>query len=106
MAKGRGDLEVPRSEIREIHFYRGQIIFRGPDRKPVMEPVPQWPLKQMREVADVLGVPLYDHRPGKLSASLREAWRQAEPIDFVDTGSERHRLPCASVGGLCGTEER
>jgi hypothetical protein len=69
MAKGRADLEVPRSEVRAIHFYRGQLIFQGPDREPVMEPVAQWPLKQMQEVADVLGVPLYDHRPRKLSSA-------------------------------------
>jgi hypothetical protein len=64
-----GFLEVSRSEVRAIHFYRGQLIFQGPDREPVMEPVAQWSLKQMQEVADVLGVPLYDHRPRKLSSA-------------------------------------
>jgi hypothetical protein len=93
MAKGRGDLEVPRSEIREIHFYKGRVVFQDPDGRPVMESVPQWPLKQMQKVADVLGVPLYDHRPRKLSASLRLVWRQAEITDFVDTGSGRRPRP-------------
>jgi hypothetical protein len=60
--RGHPNLEALRGEIREIHYYPMRISFQGEDRQPVMEPYPNWTLKQVLEVADLLGVPLYDHR--------------------------------------------
>jgi hypothetical protein len=60
--RGHPNLEALRSEIREIHYYPMRISFQGEDLRPVMEPYPNWTLKQVLKVADLLGVPLYDHR--------------------------------------------
>lgn len=56
------DRQAARSEISAIHYFPQLISFRGPDQKPVMKVAPSWPLRQMLDVADELGVPLYDHR--------------------------------------------
>jgi hypothetical protein len=54
--------EVARSDITAIHYFPSLISFRGPDNKTMTKLVPNWSLRQMLEVADELGVPLYDHR--------------------------------------------
>ena len=54
--------QAARSEISAIHFFPSVISFRGPDRKPIMKIAPNYTLRQMLDVADVLAVPLYDHR--------------------------------------------
>jgi hypothetical protein len=54
--------QAARSEIRTIHYFPSLISFHGPDRKPIMKIAPNWTMRQMLEVADELGVPLYDHR--------------------------------------------
>ena len=56
------DKQVDRSEISAIHYFPSVISFRGPDRKPIMKIAPNYTLRQMLEVADVLAVPLYDHQ--------------------------------------------
>lgn len=54
--------QVPRSEIRAIHYYPDLISFRGPDRKPIMKTRPEWSLRQIITAAAELKVPVYDHR--------------------------------------------
>jgi hypothetical protein len=56
------DKQVPRSEIRAIHYYPDVISFRGPDRKPIMRTRAEWSLRQMIAVAGELRVPVYDNR--------------------------------------------
>jgi hypothetical protein len=56
------DKQVPRSQIRAIHYYPDVISFRGPERKPIMRTRAEWSLRQMIAVAGELGVPLYDIR--------------------------------------------
>jgi hypothetical protein len=56
------DEQVSRSEIRAIHYFPHVIIFVNSDRGPIMRTRPEWTLRQMRTVADVLGVRLYDNR--------------------------------------------
>ena len=70
--RGHPDLEVPRDEIRAIHYFPRVISFRGPDDKPFMRIVPNYTLRQMTTVARLLGVPLYDHRrwPGLRSVRV------------------------------------
>jgi hypothetical protein len=60
--RGQPDVEAPRSEIREIHYYPMRISFWGAGDKPLMEPEPHWTVRQMVKVAAELGVPLYDHK--------------------------------------------
>jgi hypothetical protein len=67
--RGHPDLEVPRNEIRAIHYFPRIISFRGPDNEPFMRIDCNYTLRQMTKVADVLGVRLYDHRG---SLGLRE----------------------------------
>jgi hypothetical protein len=55
-----------RSEICSIHYLPTRISFRGPDGQQVMESVLQWTLRDMLRAAEVLQVPLYDHRGGPL----------------------------------------
>jgi hypothetical protein len=71
--RGRPDLEAPRGEVYEIHYCPRRIIFQGSFGRPVMEPYPFWTLEQVLQVADVLDVPVYDHR-GRFS--LREFARE------------------------------
>lgn len=59
---GRPDVETPRIEICEIHYCPARISFLGTHGQPLMEPYPLWTLNQVRQVADLLDVPLYDHR--------------------------------------------
>lgn len=54
--------QAAKGDITAIHYFPRVISFRGPDRKPMMRVAPNWSLRQMLEVADELGVPLYDHR--------------------------------------------
>jgi hypothetical protein len=56
------DEQVPRSQIRAIHYYPDVISFRGPDRKPIMRTRSEWSLRQMIAVAGELRVPVYDNR--------------------------------------------
>jgi hypothetical protein len=56
------DKQVPRSQIRAIHYYPDVISFRGPDRKPIMRTRAEWSLRQMIAVAGELRVPVYDNR--------------------------------------------
>jgi hypothetical protein len=56
------DKQVPRSEIRAIHYYPDVISFRGPDRKPIMRTRAEWSLRQMIAVAGELKIPVYDNR--------------------------------------------
>ena len=56
------DKQVPRSQIRAIHYYPDVISFRGPDHKPIMRTRCEWSLRQMITVADELRVPVYDNR--------------------------------------------
>jgi hypothetical protein len=56
------DKQVPRSQIRAIHYYPDVISFRGPDRKPIMRTRSEWSLRQMIAVAAELSVPVYDNR--------------------------------------------
>jgi hypothetical protein len=56
------DKQVPRSQIRAIHYYPDVISFRGPDRKPIMRTRSEWSLRQMIAVAGELRVPVYDNR--------------------------------------------
>lgn len=60
--RGHPDLEVPRNEIRAIHYFPRIISFRGPDNKPFMRIDCNYTLRQMTMVAALLGVPLYDHK--------------------------------------------
>jgi hypothetical protein len=60
--RGHPDLEVPRDEIRAIHYFSRVISFRGPDDEPFMRIDPNYTLRQMTTVARLLGVPLYDHK--------------------------------------------
>ena len=59
--RGHPDLEVPRNDVRAIHYFPRKISFRGPDNKPFMGIDPNYTLRQMKTVAALLGVPLYDH---------------------------------------------
>lgn len=56
------DRQAVSSEISAIHYFPQVISFRGPDQKPIMKVAPSWPMRQMVDVANELGVPLYDHR--------------------------------------------
>lgn len=56
------DRQAVRSEITAIHYFPQVISFRGADQKPIMKVAPSWPMRQMLDVADELGIPLYDHR--------------------------------------------
>jgi hypothetical protein len=58
---GQPDMEMPRSQIRAIHYFPRLISFRGLDDKPVMMIYPQYTLRQMRKVAAELDVRLFDH---------------------------------------------
>lgn len=60
--RGHRDLEVPRNDVRAIHYFTMVISFRGPDDEPFMRIGCDYTLRQMRTVAELLGVPLYDHR--------------------------------------------
>ena len=60
--RGQQDLEAPRIEICEIHYCPSRIVFQGTHKQPLMEPYPHWTLKQVLQVADLLDVPVYDHR--------------------------------------------
>jgi hypothetical protein len=60
--RGQPDKQVPRSEIRSIHYFPMIISFRGPDNTPIMRVDPHWTMRQMLRVADEIKVPLYDHR--------------------------------------------
>lgn len=68
--RGHPDLEVPRNEVRAIHYFPRVISFRGPDDEPFMRIDSNYTLSQMRTVAELLRVPLYDH---KRWLGLREA---------------------------------
>jgi hypothetical protein len=60
--RGAPDMEVPRSEIRTIHYFPNLISFRGVDNSsPLMMIQPHYTLPQMRKVAAELHVRLYDH---------------------------------------------
>ena len=59
--RGQPDNQVPRSEIRSIHYFPMMISFRGPDNTPIMTIEPHWTRRQMLRVAEELKVPLYDH---------------------------------------------
>jgi hypothetical protein len=78
--------QVARSQISAIHYFPRTISFRGPDQKPIMKIAPGWTMRQMLEVADLLGVPLYDHRRwlGLRSATMG---RLANPKDAVNQSS-------------------
>jgi hypothetical protein len=54
--------QVARGDVRAIHYFPRLISFRGRDDKPIMMVAPNWNLRQMLEVADELGVSLFDHR--------------------------------------------
>ena len=60
--RGHPDLEVPRSDVRVIHYFPRTIGFHGQDKKPIMRIDCNYTLRQMKTVAKLLGVPLYDHR--------------------------------------------
>ena len=68
--RGHPDLEVPRNDIRAIHYFPRIISFRGPDDEPFMRIDSNYTLSQVRTVAELLRVPLYDH---KRWLGLREA---------------------------------
>jgi hypothetical protein len=68
--RGHPDLEMPRSEIRAIHYFPRIISFRGQDNKPFMRIDCNYTVRQMTKVAGILEVPLYDH---KRWLGLREA---------------------------------
>jgi hypothetical protein len=54
--------DVARSDITAIHYFPSLISFRGPDNETMTKLVRNWSSRQMLQVADELGVPLYDHR--------------------------------------------
>jgi len=54
--------QVPRNEIRTIHYFPSMVSFRGPDGESFWTIGPEWTLRQMVKVAATLEVPLYDHR--------------------------------------------
>lgn len=56
------DLEASRVEIYEIHYRPRRIVFQGPSGRTLMAPYPLWTLEQVIQVAEVLDVPVYDHR--------------------------------------------
>lgn len=60
--RGHPDLEVPRNDVRVIHYFPRTIAFHGPGNEPIMRIDSNYTLRQMRTVAGLLGVPLYDHR--------------------------------------------
>ena len=60
--RGHPDLEMPRNDVLAIHYFTQVISFRGPDDKPFMRIDCNYTLRQMRTVAELLGVRLYDHR--------------------------------------------
>lgn len=60
--RGHPDLEVPRNEVRAIHYFPGKISFRGPDDEPFMRIDPNYTARQMKTVAVFLRVPMYDHQ--------------------------------------------
>lgn len=68
--RGHPDLEVPRHDVLAIHYFPRIISFRGPDDKPFMRIDCNYTLRQVRAVAQLLRVPLYDH---KRWLGLREA---------------------------------
>lgn len=59
--RGHPDLEMPRNEVLAIHSFPSVISFRGRDDKPFMRIDCNYTLRQMRAVAGLLGVRLYDH---------------------------------------------
>jgi hypothetical protein len=59
---GRPDVEAPRVEIYEIRYCPRRIRFMGPSGRSLMNPYPLWTLEQVIRVAEVLDVPVYDHR--------------------------------------------
>ena len=54
--------QVPRSQIRAIHYFPSMVSFRGPDGESFWTIKPEWTVRQMVKVAAMLEVPLYDHR--------------------------------------------
>jgi|SRR5580692_10144821 len=60
--RGHPDKEAPRSDIRAVHYYPRIISFRGPDNKPIMMIDANYTVRQMAQVASLLGVRLFDHR--------------------------------------------
>jgi hypothetical protein len=59
----RPEVQAARTDISAIHVFPRVISFRGPDiRVPLMKIAPDYTVRQMLEVAEELGVPLYDHR--------------------------------------------
>lgn len=70
--RGRRDLEVPRNEVRVIHYFPQAIGFHGTDNKRIMRIDNDYTLRQMRTVAEFLSVPLYDHRRW---LGMQEVWQ-------------------------------
>ena len=60
--RGHPDLNVPRDEVVAIHYFPRVISFRGPGDKSFMRIDCNYTLRQMTDVARLLGVPLYNHR--------------------------------------------
>jgi hypothetical protein len=54
--------EVARDQVRVIRRYPTKIVFGGPDGKHSMSVGGHWTMKQLMQIAQVLGVPLFDHR--------------------------------------------
>jgi hypothetical protein len=54
--------EVARDQVRVIRRYPTKIVFGGPDGKHIMSLGGHWTMKQLMQIAQVLGVPLFDHR--------------------------------------------
>jgi hypothetical protein len=54
--------EVARDQVRVIRRYPTKIAFGGPDGKHIMTVGGHWTMKQLVQMAQVLGVPLFDHR--------------------------------------------
>lgn len=58
---GRGG-RVPRSAVVSIHSYSYRVDFEGPNGRSVVNGPAYWTTRQLREVSELLGVPLINHR--------------------------------------------
>jgi hypothetical protein len=60
-SRAHPDKQAPRADIRAIHYFPRIISFRGQDKQPIMMIAPNYTLRQMTQVAAMLGVCLHDH---------------------------------------------
>ena len=67
---GHPDVEVPRHDVLAIRYFPRSIHFRGPGDDAIMKIRQDYTLKQMKTVAELLRVPLYNHEraPGAREA--------------------------------------